>query len=360
MGAIRLKFAGSSVWAWGVFAAGLLCVPVAYLVLSRNDAAQPPMDAQTYAHEAAQKGITTVEHDVAGVKNEVVDVHNDLSDMDTQMNQRFNAEDKVLRKVQKETRNIRQTMDKQSTQIQGLQEKADAHELELRQLAAINAFHQKLNEDKMAQVQYATALTAANTMPKNGEDSHPRSFSYFSTDEWEQQLESMDAWSQSVGSFSIINKGTENKDAVHFPAEKELVLDGYVYRKIEGYDLTNGHPNSVTVLAPGLMGLKDDTMQIDGDATLDSVTLDGCLKWQQTKKDNKYVYWKAMDVEKTTRTVLIGNGIPTVIESTCDNRYLLRRQQKGAAKLWTDPTVTRHVVNLKDMDGADRAVVPPN
>ena len=357
---IHSKFWGVSLWVWLVFAAGLLSVPAGYGMLSRNQAAAPPeVMNPAYVHMATQKGITAVEHDVGDVKQDVANVRADVTDTNAQMHERFNEEDKTLRKVKKEVTNIRQAVDTQNVQLEGLQQKTADTALQIRQMEAVNAFHQKMTDDRMAQVQYATALSAANTMPKNPENTKPRTFSYFKSQAWTQEMRNLNSWANSVGFFNMVNVGTPDKDAVRFTEEGEVILDGFGYRGVEEYDFANKLPNGVVVLAPGLMELKDDTLQIAGDAKIDTVMLDGCMKWQKTRTDGKYTYWKATDAVDVSRMVQVGNGIQTAVEPSCDNRFLLRRQQKGASKLWADPTIARHNFNLNDMENSDSEVAPP-
>lgn len=356
---IHSKIGGVSLWVWLFFAAGLLSVPVGYGMLSRNQAAPPPEAMNpAYVHMATQKGITAVEHDVGEVKQDVSGARDDVEGMEFRMHKRFNEEDKALREVKSDVEDIRSTVDTQNVRLEGMQQKTDETALEIRQMEAVNAFHQKMTDDRMAQVQYATALSAANTMPKNRENTKPRTFSYFNSQAWTQEMRNLNSWANSVGFFNLVNVGTSDKDAVRFTEEGEVILDGFGYRGVEEYDFANKLPNGVVVLAPGLMELKDDTLQIEGDAKIDTVMLDGCLKWQKTKTDGIFTYWKATDAVAVSRMVQVGNGIQTAVEPSCDNRFLLRRQQKGASKLWEDPTVARHNFNLNDMENSRSEVAP--
>lgn len=117
--------------------------------------------------------------------------------------------------------------------------------------------------------------------------------------------------------------GNGGRDVLKGLQDRELYFDGAHIISMEDIQFDNSVPNNVFVRAPGLNFLEDDRIEMTGDKTLDTVTLDGCLKWtrQKAKKGDTAATWIATDKTGATRRLVIRNGMPVTVEKTCDNRY---------------------------------------
>jgi C-terminal processing protease CtpA/Prc len=100
---------------------------------------------------------------------------------------------------------------------------------------------------------------------------------------------------------------------------------------MEEYNVKNGNPSTVTITAPGLVRLENDSLKIIGDTDIDKVIFDGCLKWTPRKEnaatkkeDSGFNEWTATDPDGKKRSISISKGVPTT-EHECDMRYLVRQ-----------------------------------
>ena len=152
---------------------------------------------------------------------------------------------------------------------------------------------------------------------------HP--FSYYRGPEWKSQIDTFmkDAPLVLINRMSI-SAGPANDNADFNQPNNDLQIDDIIIHGIENYNFQNGGADTVTVSAPGLNDLKDNTLKIDGDKEVDHVVLDGCLKWVNQPDESDFIVLKAIDADQESRVVKIRKGLDVRTEVICDNRYLIK------------------------------------
>lgn len=151
----------------------------------------------------------------------------------------------------------------------------------------------------------------------------PQPFSYFRTQRWRIQIDSLKTALQQTSAATQISAETGEK-AITVTDSRPLHIDGVFAPRLQSINSQNGLPNSIFVTAPGLAIFDDGFVRIAGDKDIDRAVLDGCLLWREDEKTTEkgFKRWRAVDIEQNIRFVLISEGVQIRMEPKCDNRYL--------------------------------------
>lgn len=152
----------------------------------------------------------------------------------------------------------------------------------------------------------------------------------------------------SIGTILDAGPGRNN---ISVNVATDVAIDGAHVISVEDYELVNGQPNQVTILAPGLNNLEDNTLHIKADPKVDEVVLDGCLAWSAGNPGEKTVVWTATDNEGQKRMVELSNGVEVKVAGPCDDRYDLILERRELP--------TRMKMGLKGFFSSDKPAVPP-
>jgi hypothetical protein len=161
---------------------------------------------------------------------------------------------------------------------------------------------------------------------------------YFSAFEGHDWKKSVNDYLLHLSSFSIaapkIIDTIQGTDTYSDRIAGDYLLNGIFFRSVETFDFFNGQPNNIDVLAPGLVALENNVLEIIADKDLDKVRLDGCLKWTKAARKENAVIWTATDTGKMTRTVKIAKDIQVQVTPTCEGDYFFMQDKKLLPAVW--------------------------
>lgn len=148
-------------------------------------------------------------------------------------------------------------------------------------------------------------------------------FSEFNSPEWQALARSIIEEKRQYGALGvgIIGDGSGGVDTMSLEAGKILLIDGIKAKSFEIYNVLNGIKDEIHILAPGLVDLENNELEIKADPRLDKVVLDGCLVWNKEDNSSFHIF-NAQDNAGEERKVTFPVSVPYEIQNECHGNYL--------------------------------------
>ena len=145
-------------------------------------------------------------------------------------------------------------------------------------------------------------------------------FSYYLSEEWKNEKTAFLQQLNKVGiRYSVIN-ALQGVDTLKLDSNQTVVVGGLTSTSVEIFNIQNDKKNNVYIIAPGLVDLENDQVEIITDVNSDLVYLDGCLQWKEIPSGYNKTF-VAQDKSGATRSVKLDVNQRVVRMENCEPDY---------------------------------------
>lgn len=326
----------TKMWVTGLIVAGFACGTIAYGAYN------------SLQIKELKKNIDALQESVSIQKGnshrQATERYNDYNSFSQKLHNQENTADQILKRLnaaQTEIRDLKENIQGENPAVRDFQ-------------ASLKAQAQK-NQELYEKTQYSFDVLARSSLYSalTSEDASAKAFSYYQGNEWWDKTAHFLSQDNVVfGVNKALKVGMdETGQFVSVSQSGTFIIDGFFYRGMNNYKLSNNLENMIFVTAPGLAVMGSDILIVRGDKDLDSVVLDGCLEWTNQDDADGFSHWQVKDKDGAIKTVKISMGTPVHAERVCDANYFEKEVYNSLAKFWREShstdaiTISREVLH---------------